>query len=107
MWHSFADGATPGLKGSENGETIRDEEHALGARITLEQNTRIAPFAITCGIYGWMAHTRFFSTEDEAVAEYEKMKASLTEIVEQISGPNHGNRLATEEAIEGFVEAFP
>ena len=107
MWHSFGDGATLGLKGSESGETIRDEEHALGARITLERNTRIAPFAITCGIYGWMVHTRFFDTQEEAIADYDKMKANLSEIVERFSDPNYDDRRATEDAIEAFVEAFP
>lgn len=107
MWHSFGDGTTLGLKGTENGETMRDEEHVHGARITLEQNTKIAPFTITCGVYGWMVHTRFFSTEDEAIAEYDKMKASLTEIVERFTDPNHDNRRATEDAIKAFVETFP
>lgn len=107
MWHSFSDGVTLGMKGSENGETIRDEEHALGARITLEQNANIAPFTITCGVYGWMVHTRFFAKEDEAVAAYDKMKASLAEIVERFSDPNYDDRRATEEAMEAFVETFP
>jgi hypothetical protein len=107
MWHSFNDGVTRGLKGSENGETIRDEEHTRGARITLEQNANIAPFTITCAVYGWMVHTRFFSTEDEAVAEYDKMKASLSEIVERFVDPKYDNRRATEDAIEAFVETYP
>ncbi len=92
------------------GETIRDEEHDLGARITLERNADIAPCAITCGIYGWMVHTRFFVTEEEAAAEYDKMKASLSEIVERIGDPNYDDRGATEKAIkamEAFVETYP
>lgn len=107
MWHPFKNGATLGQKGSENGETIRDEEHSVGARITLECNTTVAPFAITCGIYGWMFHTRFLSTEDEATSEYEKMKASLAEILAPFGKPDCDNRRATEEAIEKFVEKYP
>ena len=107
MWHSFNNGATLGLKGSESGETIRDEEHALGARITLEKDTDIAPFAITCGIYGWMVHTRFFSGEGEANAEFDKMKASLAEIVAPFSDPAYDDRRAIEEAIEVFLETYP
>ena len=107
MWQPFNNGMTLGLKGSESGETIRDEEHVQGARITLEQNANIAPFTITCGIYGWMVHTRFFATEDEAVAEYDKMKASLSEIVERFSDPNYDDRRVTEKAIETFVETYP
>jgi hypothetical protein len=107
MWHSFENGTTLGQKGSENGETIRDEEHSVGARITLECKTTIAPFAITCGIYGWMFHTRFLSTEDEATSEYERMKASLAEIIAPFSNPDYDDRRATEEAIEKFVEIYP
>jgi hypothetical protein len=107
MWHPFDNGTTLGKRGSESGETICDEEHVAGARITLEQDTTIAPFAITCGIYGWMLHTRFFATENEAVAEYEKMKASLSEIIERFSDPNRDDRGAAEKAMETFVETYP
>jgi hypothetical protein len=37
----------------------------LTARITLERDGH-QPFAITCGSYGWMVHTSFFSGEEEA-----------------------------------------
>jgi hypothetical protein len=106
MWQPFDNGATLGLKGSESGETIRDEEHTVVARITLEKNASIAPFAITCGIYGWKVHTRFFATEDEAVTEYDKMKASLSAIVERFSDPNYDDRRAIQ-AMETFVEIYP
>jgi hypothetical protein len=107
MWHLFNSGDTVGQKGSACGETIRDEEHALGARITLEQNTNIAPFAITCGIYGWMVHTRFFGAEDEAIAEYDKMTSAISDIIKPFSDPVYVDRRATEKAIEAFVETFP
>jgi hypothetical protein len=107
MWQPFENGTTLGTRGSKNGETIRDEEHALGARITLEQKTRIAPFAITCGIYGWMAHTRFFGSEDQANAEYDKMKSAIAEIIRPFSDPEYNDSTATVKAIEGFVETFP
>ena len=63
LWYPFESGATLGQKGSEGGAILRDEEHPQEARITFERDTRIAPFAITCGIYGCMMHTRFFSLE--------------------------------------------
>ena len=107
MWHLFNNGDTLGQKGPASGETIRDEEHALGARITLEQNTNIAPCAITCGIYGWLVHTRFFGTEDEAIAEYDKMKSAISEIIKPFGDPSYDHRPATEKAIEVFVETFP
>lgn len=37
---------------------VRDEEHSAGARITLERDGSIAPFAITCGIYGGFLYHR-------------------------------------------------
>ena len=57
-----------------------------------------------------MVHTRFFVTEEEAAAEYDKMKASLSEIVERIGDPNYDDRGVTEKAIkamEAFVETYP
>jgi hypothetical protein len=106
MWHAFENGKTLGRKGSERGETIRDEECDPGARITLERDADVAPFAITCGIYGWMVHTRFFETEDEASAEYDKMKESLFEIVARLSDPGLTN-LQANETMEAFVKTYP
>ena len=71
LWEPFDNGGTIGQEGSENGTIISDEEHLRGARITLERTTPTAPFAITCGVYGWMVHTRFVSTEAEAIAQFE------------------------------------
>jgi hypothetical protein len=78
QWIRFNDGASIGQRGSENGVILRDDEHSLGARITLERDGAIAPFSITCGLYGWMVHTRFFSTQQEAEAEYEQMQDGLS-----------------------------
>ena len=107
MWVPFANGSTLGLKGSEEGDILRDEEHPLGSRITLERSTRSAPFAITCGIYGQMMHTRFLSNETEANREYDKMKASLEEIVAPFDDPANDDRHATGQAIERFVAEYP
>ena len=65
----------------ENGTIILDEEHVDGARITIERGGSTAPLSITCGIYGWMVHTRFFDTETEARRECEEMKVALAEII--------------------------
>ena len=65
-WYPFDKGVTVGQEGSEDGVILRDEEHPCEARITLERRVTAAPFAITCGIYGCMLHTRFFSIESEA-----------------------------------------
>ena len=58
-WITYEDGKTIGSTGSEGGVILRDEECPDGARITLEEETHMGvPFAITCGVYGWLVHTR-------------------------------------------------
>jgi hypothetical protein len=93
--------------GSEQGVTLRDEEHPLGARITLECGARVAPCAVTCGIYGCMLHTRFFSSEDEANREYEPMKAALAALLEASNQSADGGNAVLLEACARFVETFP
>ena len=68
--------------GSESGVIIRDSEHPLGARITLERAGTVAPYSITCGIYGCMAPTRFFSTEIDASQQFDLMAAALESILQ-------------------------
>lgn len=111
MWKLFEGGKSIGSIGSETGTIILDDEHELGARITLEEKTRHAPFAITCGIYGWFCHTRFFSTKSEAVFEYEEMKDALLEILNLLApGAELDEELAQEAvsiAVSRFVNEFP
>lgn len=108
-WAPFEGGASIGLVGSEGGTLEHDEEHGNGARISLEAGGRAAPFAITCGIYGWMVHTRFFSARDAAEQQYSLMKPALSQILDAI----HSRDLRDEEyhevtdRIEAFVEMFP
>lgn len=106
LWQTFDNGATLGRKGSESGVLVRDEEHALGARISLERGAASAPFAITCGIYGCMMHTRFFSRENEAREQYEKMKIALSALLEREDEGEDG-RAAFLEGVAAFVDAFP
>jgi len=88
VWDLFDGGGTYCQVGSENGTIMRDEEHDMGARITLERNATTAPYAITCGVYGWMVHTRFFRVETEAFARFEEMKNSLSGILGTIPQAN-------------------
>ena len=110
-WSNYDDGYSIGTVGAGDGAIVRDEEHESGARITLEEESGSAPFAVTCAIYGWMFHTRYFSDESEAGDEYERMKNELNEILESIPG---GEENLDEEAeneiwerIERFVEEHP
>lgn len=108
-WLPYQEGATLGHTGSEEGTIVRDEEHALGARITLERSAHSAPMAITCGIYGWMLHTRFFGSEAEAGEQYEQMKnaiADLLEAAERAANDDAGRRILMD-GVSTFVENFP
>jgi hypothetical protein len=112
-WYTFDDGKTIGTLGSENGKILRDEEHSRGMRITLEhvmRLNRIAPFAITCGIYGGMFHTRFFSDEPKASSEYMLMKNALVTVTDPYFDSTlseHEAREQVQNAISNFVEQFP
>jgi hypothetical protein len=103
-WHAFADWTSTGTRGSEGGTIALDEEHPDGARITLEQGGHTAPWAITCGVYGFMVRTRFFADRPTAEAEYEAMKPALHAIVSQLSAADlaEQGRLARD-----FVDRFP
>ena len=97
-------------RGSEGGIIVRDEEHPLGARITLEKECEVAPYAITCGIYGWMMHTCFLSQEGEAAKQYEEMKSELGDLLERaetLASDDEAQRTLMMEGCEEFVERFP
>jgi hypothetical protein len=108
-WHPFENGGTVGQTGSEEGTMVRDEEHSLGARISLERDCGVAPFAITCGIYGWMLHTRFLGSEDEAETQYEAMKSALAALLEAAdeTAEIDGGRKVLMEGVSRFVEQYP
>lgn len=110
-WQPYEDGATIGLTGSEGGVIVRDDEHTGGARITLERECRVAPFAITCGIYGWAVHTRFIADEPSAMHAYDAMRADLDSIIALIPGeddPDAGAKSdAVNEAVAAFMAKFP
>jgi hypothetical protein len=106
-WYPFENGSTLGQKVSEEGVILRDEEHPREARITLERDGKVAPFAITCGIYGCMMHTRFFGQEDEASEQYDRMKDALAALLatEQEGGPEGCGSFL--DGVAAFVEAYP
>jgi hypothetical protein len=91
---------------------VIDEEHEpWGARITLERDCKVAPASITCGLYGWMFHTRYFSDLDLARREYELMKAELSKLVALVPFDDDPNvrpkSTALRDAISEFVERYP
>jgi hypothetical protein len=110
-WRAFDGGNSLGKHGSEDGKIIRDEELIDGARITLEGGGQTAPFAITCGIYGWMVHTRFFNSESEAQLQFGSMKDAIVEILRRIplaTDPEAESQFSTaSESINEFINRFP
>lgn len=105
-WRPFDSGSSVGAVGSEGGRIVLDEQHPGGARITIERGGHTAPFSITCGVYGWMVHTRFFTTEAEARDECAAMKTALSDLVVTLNG-TEGDIEAAGAMCARFVERFP
>jgi hypothetical protein len=103
-WSPFNGGRSLGLVGSESGVILLDDEFVGGARITMERDCKSAPFAITCGVPGWMVHTRFFPSEADAQAEYEKMKTALATLTRVLDVGDLGE---AGDACAQFVATFP
>ena len=102
-WAPIDGGETIGTEGSESGTIVRDDEHPLGARVTLERDCAHAPFAVTCGIYGSMVHTTFAGDEAEAEAKYEAMRDRLSEMLAMSDDDRDGYYAA----LDRFVNDFP
>ncbi len=89
-WRRAFEGSTLGLSGPEGGIIVLDEEHPAGARLTMEQEGGRAHFAIISSISGWMVHTRFFETEDEARMAFEEMKPALEQLTSMLPADGPG-----------------
>ncbi len=103
-WFAYDDGHSIGRVSAEGGEVLRDEEHEAGARLTLKRGSNYV--SVSCSVYGWMDHTRFFSTVLEAQREYLLMKPPLANMVENILAAGKSD-LKMWEAIADFVRRFP
>jgi hypothetical protein len=97
-------GQSIGKVGAEGGEILRDEEHKAGARVTLKRGKSY--ISVSCNVYGWMDHTRFFSSVREAQREYVIMKPLLANMVENILSAGKSD-IKMWEAIAEFVRRFP
>ena len=86
-WHPFDKGSSLGTVGSESAKIIYDIEHLEGARISLEKNTQITPYAVTLGIYGLLFHTHFAKTEEAAMQFVELSKNKIEEIFLHLETP--------------------
>ena len=106
-WGRYDEGRSVGLVGSEKGVILRDDEHTDGARITLERDGHTAPFSITCGVYGWMVHTRFFGEEAKASSQFNAMKGALSDLVRLNVPEAQGGLTFSGDEFSKFVELFP
>ena len=103
-WLAYDDGRSIGRVSAEGGVILHDEEHVSGARVTLKRGSKYV--SVSCNVYGWMDHTRFFSTITEAQREYLLMRSSLGNMVENILSTGKSD-LKMWEAIAEFVRRFP
>ena len=105
-WQPYEDGQTIGKKGPEGGVIVLDDEHVYGARITLEQGCLRAPYGITCGVYGWLVHTRFVADDESAQHAVEEMRKALTEIVALLPAEEADDDATDYDEISAATAAF-
>jgi hypothetical protein len=110
-WQPYQAGSTLGMTGSEGGTITWDEQYADQVRLTMEQDESRSFYAITCGISGWLVHTRFFGSGAEASAAFEELRPALVELLSRL--PQDDPRSSRDAAREGgpllaaFVARFP
>ena len=102
-WFAYNDGRSIGSLSAEGGVILRDEEHASGARVTLKRGSSY--ISVSCNVYGWMDHTRFFGSIMEAQREFILMRSSVGTMVENILSAGK-NDLKMWEAIADFFRRF-
>jgi hypothetical protein len=103
-WNPYNNGNSIGTTGAEGGVILRDEEHERGGRVTLKQGSNY--ISVSCHIYGWIDHTRFFYTVADAQREYVIMKNMLGSMLDDILAAG-ANDIKMWEAIADFVRRFP
>jgi hypothetical protein len=109
-WQSFESGATLGMPGRNGGTIVRDEEHPDGARLTLERDIELVPYAITASVYGFGDHIRFIADEPTAQHAFDEMRPALSEILSLVpleDDPHYGEKYdAVNDAFAAFADRF-
>lgn len=103
-WSAYDNGRSIGKISAEGGLIMRDEEHSGGGRITFKRGGEY--ISVSCYLYGWVDHTRFFSTTADAQREYVAMKAALSLVLDVINTEGV-KEIKIWEAISDFVRRFP
>ena len=110
-WTPTDEGESIGTRGVDGGVIVADYEHQLGARITVADLGDASHFVITCGIYDWFFHTRFFSNRKDTDTACSEMQSALDIILQSIPMKVDPERdakcAAVAEAISNFVDTFP
>jgi hypothetical protein len=98
-------GRTLGEAGPASGRVLRDEEHDLGARLTLEEGAPLAPYVITCVIEDGRFEHVFGTTESSTAAHiFISMKRDIEQILAAIAAADEQDVLGG--ALEQFVSAY-
>ena len=103
-WVAYEMGRSIGKVSAEGGLIMRDEEHPGGARITFKRGS--GHISVSCNLYGWVEHTRFFGTTADAQREYVAMKSALANVLGVINTKGV-KEIKIWEAISDFVRKFP
>jgi hypothetical protein len=103
-WHKYDEGRSINKVGIEGSVILRDDEHQLGARITLKRGRDF--ISVSANIAGWIEHTRFFVTIPDAEREYKSMKTALGTMMNVIKAEDTKD-IKVWEAISEFVRRFP
>jgi len=108
-WSDYDDGYTIGTSGADGGAIVRDEEYESAARLTLEEEGSSAPYTLTCGVYGWLSHTRYFEEEAEAETAFDEMKEEFEEILEAMPDERAAEEEREDfaEELAAFIEKYP
>lgn len=105
-WIETDEGSTIGEGGVDGGIIVKDLE-GPDARITLEKNSALGPYSITCALYGNMVHS--FSVEGNSPEEtFERVKKDLEKIIAIWPKENAPKASYNKfvEAIEKFVTRY-
>ncbi len=103
-WSAYDNGRSIGETSAEGGLIMRDEVHPGGARITFKRGSGF--ISVSCNLYGWVDHTRFFGTASDAQREYVAMKDALISVLDVINTEG-AKEIKIWEAISDFVRRFP
>lgn len=94
--------------GPHGGKLVWDQEHPLGARLTLEAEAPMAPWALSCRVAGYLEHVVYFRSPALAKAAFAELKPRLETILGLVpSGPADREHLeALSAALVALVQDF-